>query len=301
VEAEVAAVMDTVLLFGHSGRIGRVLQFYLQAKSWDVIGASTSDCDLLDEDRCAAFFGALRGECHVVMASVINRSVENSPSAMTRNIAMMRNLCAQLNLHPPKSLVLLSTVDVYGTSPPLPVNEDTRLAPCSYYALGKLACEFLPGVVNRRAFPVTTLRLPGVYGSTPDEKSIVAGFLRMLAGGGTITIHGDGSVRRDFVHVADVCQVVRRVLETPHEGVFNVATGESLTLLEIVQQLAAAAGETPRLEFDPPDHAAAASLVFDTRKLQQALPGLTFTPLQEGAGRLAARMTGRAHPQQERT
>jgi nucleoside-diphosphate-sugar epimerase len=301
VEAEVAALMDTVLLFGHSGRIGRVLQSYLLAKGWDVVGASTADCDLLDEDRCAAFFDALRGESHVVMASVINRSVENSPSAMTRNIAMMRNLCAQLSLHPPKSLVLLSTVDVYGTSPPLPVNEDSRLAPSSYYALGKLACEFLPGVINRRAFPVTTLRLPGVYGSRPDEASIVAGFLRILADGGTVTIHGDGSVLRDFVHVADVCEIVRRVLETPQEGVFNIATGESLTLLDIVAQLAAAVGETPRLECDGPDHAAAASLVFDTRRLRQALPGLTFTPLQEGAARLAAQMTGRAHIQEERT
>ena len=292
---------DKVLIFGHSGQIGRVLHSQLQANDWDVVGASTAECNLLDEERCRTFFGEIHGEYHVVMASVINRWVEDSPSAMTRNIGMMANVCAQLAGHPPKSLVVLSTVDVYGTSPQLPVNEDSPLAPSSYYALGKLACEFLPDIVHRRACPVTVLRLPGVYGSAPDEASIVARFLRTLAGGGTVVIHGDGSVLRDFVHVADVCEVVRRVLETPQEGVFNIAKGESLTLLEIIQQLAAAVGEPPRLEFDVSDHTSAGSLIFDTRKLRLAFPGLTFASLQEGVGRLAAQMTRRAQCHQERT
>jgi UDP-glucose 4-epimerase len=291
---------DTVVLLGHSGLIGRVLHALLVTNGWKVVGASTRECDLLDEDRCAAFLGAIHSGCHVVMASVINRWVEDSPSAMTRNIAMMRNVCAELSVHPPKSLVLLSTVDVYGTSPKLPVNEDTALAPGSYYALGKLACEFLPKIMNH-TFPVTTLRLPGVYGTDPEEASMVARFLRTLAGGGTIMIHGDGSVLRDFVHVADVCEVIRRVLERPQAGVFNVAKGESLTLLEIIQQLAAAVGEPPRLEFDAHNNASAGSLVFDTRKLRQAFPELTFTSLREGACRLAARLTKRAQLHEERT
>jgi UDP-glucose 4-epimerase len=294
-------VTNTVLLLGHSGLIGRVLHAHLRASGWHVVGASTRECNLLDEDRCAAFFRALPGQCHVVMASVINRSVEDSHSAMTRNIAMMRNVCAQLDVHPPKSLVLLSTVDVYGTSPQVPVTEDTRLAPSSYYALGKLACEFLPSVMSTRAFPVTTLRLPGVYGTAPDEASIVARFMRTLAARGTVVIHGDGSILRDFVHVADVCEVVRRVLELPQPGVFNIAKGKSLTLLEIIDTLAAAVGAPPRLEFDAHNSASAGSLVFDTRKLREAFPGLTFVSVQDGASRLAAEMARPADLHQERT
>ena len=187
---------DKVLLLGHRGLIGRILYSQLQTSGWDVVGASTDECDLLNEERCQAFFDAIHGECHVVMASVINRWVEDSHRAMTRNVAMMRNVCTQLAGHPPKSLVLLSTVDVYGTSPRLPVNEETRLAPCSYYALGKLACEFLPNVINQEVFPVTTLRLPGVYGTSPDEASMVARFLRTLASGGTVVIHGGHPGRR---------------------------------------------------------------------------------------------------------
>jgi nucleoside-diphosphate-sugar epimerase len=292
---------DKVLLFGHRGLIGRILYSRLQTSGWDVVGASTDECDLLNEERCQAFFGALHGERHVVMASVINRWVEDSHRAMTRNIAMMRNVCTQLARHPPKSLVLLSTVDVYGTSPQLPVNEETRLAPCSYYALGKLACEFLPNVINHQPFPVTTLRLPGVYGTGPDEASMLARFLRTMASGGTIVIHGDGSVLRDFVHVADVCEVIHRVLEKPQAGVFNIAKGESLTLLEIIHQLAGELGEPPRFEFGAHNTASAGSLVFDTRKLRQAFPGLRFASLREGAARLAAQMTGHAQLHQERT
>ena len=291
----------TVLLLGHNGLIGRVLHSHLRSCGWNVIGASTRECNLLDEDRCKAFFRAVDEGCHVVMASVINRWVEDSYSAMSRNIAMMRNVCTWLTSRPPQSLVLMSTVDVYGTSPNLPVTEDTRLIPSSYYALGKLACELLPSVMSTRAFPMTTLRLPGVYGTAPDEPSIVARFMRTLASRGTVVIHGDGSILRDFVHVTDVCEVVRHVLESPQPGVFNIAKGESLTLLEIIDQLAAAVGESPRLEFDAHNSASAGSLSFDTGKLRQAFPALTFVSLKEGARRLSAQMTRHAEVHQERT
>ena len=67
------------------------------------------------------------------------------------------------------------------------------------------------------------------------------------------------------------------------------------------RRMPAVAGEPPRLTFDAHNTNSAGNLVFDTCKLRQAFPGLTFASLQEGAARLAAQMPRRAHLHQERT
>ena len=68
---------------------------------------------------------------------------------------------------------------------------------------------------------------------------VIAIFAAALAAGRTPTIHGDGLQSRDFVYVADVAKALMLAADTPGVSgrVYNVGTGGSVTVLDLVRTL----------------------------------------------------------------
>ncbi|HMF12936.1 MAG TPA: GDP-mannose 4,6-dehydratase, partial [Gemmataceae bacterium] len=64
-------------------------------------------------------------------------------------------------------------------------------------------------------------------------------FAGLLAAGKTPTIFGDGLQSRDFTYVADVVQALARAAKAANVSgnVYNVGTGGSVTLLDLVAAL----------------------------------------------------------------
>jgi UDP-glucose 4-epimerase len=73
---------------------------------------------------------------------------------------------------------------------------------------------------------------------------VIAIFAALLAAGRTPTVHGDGLQSRDFVYVSDVARALVLAAETPGVSgrVYNVGTGGSVTLLDLIAELNAALG-----------------------------------------------------------
>ena len=93
------------------------------------------------------------------------------------------------------------------------------------------------------------LRYGNVYGPRQDphgEAGVVAIFLRAVADGRRPTIFGDGSQERDYVYVGDVARATLAATALDG-GVFNVATGEPTSVLELVDAMRRATGR----EIDP--------------------------------------------------
>jgi UDP-glucose 4-epimerase len=66
-----------------------------------------------------------------------------------------------------------------------------------------------------------------------------------LAAGRPVTIYGDGEQRRDFVHVADVVSAIVAMLDAEVVGgTWNVGSGTSISVNELLQSLESAAGRT---------------------------------------------------------
>ena len=59
-----------------------------------------------------------------------------------------------------------------------------------------------------------------------------------------MTVHGDGSARRDFMFVKDHCEALDKLLHAPRDKVigevFNLGTGEDVSVLEIAETVKAA-------------------------------------------------------------
>ncbi|MGH9085384.1 MAG: NAD-dependent epimerase/dehydratase family protein [Acidimicrobiales bacterium] len=159
---------------------------------------------------------------------------------------------------PGVTVVHTSTRQVYGQPERTPVDEAHPARPVDVNGIDKLAAEqlhLLYGSVH--GLRVSALRLTNVYGPrqclSHDDLGFLPVFIRRALEGGTITLYGDGSQRRDCLHVDDVCRGLALAATTPSAAgeVFNLGQEEDHTLAEIADILVQATGGATTVEVVP--------------------------------------------------
>ena len=120
--------------------------------------------------------------------------------------------------------------------------ERAKTAPMSYYGAHKLVAEShvaLAGVSHAIARP------SNVYGPRQAaglEGAVVAAFLDQATTTSTLRIHGDGRQTRDLIHVRDVVEALLILGRADADGLWNVASGHSATILDLADVIEAAVG-----------------------------------------------------------
>jgi nucleoside-diphosphate-sugar epimerase len=276
-------MVGRLVIVGRNSYIGNFFAGYAAARGADVIAVSSADCNFLEAGQVARFFAALGDEpCTIVALAVINKSVENTYRSHLQNLTIVRNLIDGHRLAHVESMVWFSSVDVYGVRPPLPITEETPVAPDTWYGLAKYSGEWMLGCSGEVACPVTILRIPGIYGPAPNDRSVIG---RMVAGireRRRVVIRGSGRSLRDYVHVGDVAALLEQLIPLRHHGVLNVATGESRTILEIADLLRDVLREEFEIVRGEADREREFDLVFDNRRLTALLPDFQFADIASG-------------------
>jgi UDP-glucose 4-epimerase len=135
--------------------------------------------------------------------------------------------------------LLYSGSSTYYGNNPVPQQEDQARDPINVYGLTKATGEDYVRHFDRAfELPSLTLRYFNVYGPgqpTSGAYALVLGiFLDRAARGLPLEIHGDGSQRRDFVHVKDVVEASLLAWRSPQRGrTYNVGSGTSLSSREL--------------------------------------------------------------------
>jgi dTDP-L-rhamnose 4-epimerase len=180
---------------------------------------------------------------------------------------------------------------------PEAIPEDAPTDPRNVYAATKLHQEQLCFVFGREhGTPVTALRYHNVYGSGMPRDTPYAGvaaiFRSAIEAGRRPQVLEDGGQRRDFVHVSDVAHanVLALTADPPVTGSLNVASGVTHTVLDLAQELTAAAGNG-----SPAPEVVGGYRIGDVRHVfadpQRARTRLGFTPtvpFQRGVRELAS-------------
>jgi dTDP-L-rhamnose 4-epimerase len=128
----------------------------------------------------------------------------------------------------------------------VPTSEEQAPDPRNVYAATKLHQEHLVGLFGREMeVPVVALRYHNVYGPRMPRNTPYAGvaaiFRSSLEEGRAPRVFEDGHQLRDFVHVEDVARAnVLALGSDAPQGCFNIASGESHTVLELAEGLTAA-------------------------------------------------------------
>lgn len=158
--------------------------------------------------------------------------------------------------HGVRRVVFASSSSVYGDSTPLPAREDApALSPESPYAASKRAAELVAEAVTKHTpgLACAGLRFFTVYGPRQRPDLAVTRFVRAALAGRPLTIHGDGTMRRDLTHVEDIARGVLAALERAPEGfrVYNLGASNPVDLRELVRAIGEAAGLVPLVEHAP--------------------------------------------------
>jgi UDP-glucose 4-epimerase len=103
-------------------------------------------------------------------------------------------------------------------------------------------------------YVLTTIRPSAVYGPGQDPAlglGAVTVFAAALLSGEAITILGDDSAVRDYLHVRDLARAVTAALELPATGAFALGGSRPVSIKELVKVLEQATGRRARIERRP--------------------------------------------------
>lgn len=264
-----------MLVTGGAGFIGRVLcQRLVEAGHRVTVldDLSTGEAEelsrrvtLVTADICdrAALRTALKGVdgvFHLAAVSSVEACLAEPAASSRTNLQGTVTLLEEAAGRP---LVYASSAAVYGDQKQLPIAETATPDPISPYAVDKLASEHhLALAASLHDERMVALRLFNVYGPGQPADSPYAGVIARFAAralaGLPLTIQGDGSQTRDFVHVTDVVAALMAGMahaQSAPAGRFtcaNVCSGQPISVLDLAQSLSNLADRRAPIVFAAP-------------------------------------------------
>jgi GDP-4-dehydro-6-deoxy-D-mannose reductase len=217
------------------------------AASSEDAGASLT-VDLRDGDAVRAAVRRSRPQVvyHLGALSSVGRSWDDPARTVSENAATSANVLEAVRLEAPGARVVwVSSCEVYGPPPSLPVPESARMAPASPYAVSKASGEML-AAVYAESFGLDLVRARPFSHSGPGQRPIflLSSLARQVATGRAAkadrirVVTGNPDTRRDFTDVRDTVRAYRLLASSCVDGAFNVSSGRSVSCAEHVQLLA---------------------------------------------------------------
>jgi UDP-glucuronate 4-epimerase len=186
-----------------------------------------------------------------------------------------------------------SSSSVYGNATPLPAREDApAVAPESPYAASKRSAELVARALCLRtpAMRCAALRFFTVYGPRQRPEMAISLFARGAVRDSSITVFGDGTMRRDFTYVDDIVRGIVAALERAPQGfrAYNLGSGSPIELGRLVTLVAEAAGRSPAIEFAPVPLGDVDATFADVTRAREELGWVARVSLSEGLKQVLA-------------
>lgn len=271
-----------VLVTGGLGYVGHAVTVDFRQAGYDVTvlrrgpedssettpaGATVVSGDLRDRDRILEIIknGSFDAVVHLGGLPRPRESYAEPLDYFDVNVGGTLNLLRALESHPgpsgPVPLVYASTTLVYGSRRVGSVDESVDPSPESPYADTKVAAErMIAAHAETGAGAAAILRIfnvGGGYGGVGDndQSRIIPTLLAAAAGQrASITLVGNGTTIRDFVHVADVASAARAAISYAWPGacpVFNVGSGVGTRMVDLLHCVEEVTGQTISVQHTP--------------------------------------------------
>ncbi len=186
-------------------------------------------------------------ESHVARSIFDNRIFFETDVIGTQTIsnAVVKNANVERFIH-------ISTSEVYGTAETNPMTEEHPLKPMSPYASAKAGADRLVySYWATYGIPAVIVRPFNQYGPYQHLEKVVPRFVTSALKDEPLTVHGSGAALRDWLYVEDTCEridaVMRAPLKTIVGEVFNLGSGEDVSVLDIAKIVIEATGRSKSL------------------------------------------------------
>jgi nucleoside-diphosphate-sugar epimerase len=281
-------VSERVLVTGADGFVGSHLVARLGRDGQEVISLTRTHGDI----RNGETWDRLRGEAvshvyHLAGKTYVPESWSDPGLFFSTNVGgTLRALefCRATSA----SLTFVSAY-VYGTPDRVPVSETAPARPNNPYAHSKyLAEQACRSYFEQFSLPIGIVRPFNIYGPGQDDRFLVPLILRQVRSEPEVCLDSLAP-KRDFVHVDDLVEaLVRTGRRRDGLAVFNVASGKSFSVSEVVRIIQQALGSSkPVLERGTARRNEIDDVVGDAQRARSELGWAPSVPLEEGLSKLA--------------
>ena len=138
-----------------------------------------------------------------------------------------------------QKFIHVSTDEVYGETDDQMKYESSILVPTNPYAATKAGAEMIAmSYIKSYNLPIIITRGNNVYGPNQYPEKLIPLFIKLLNEGKKVTIQGDGTAIRSFLHVHDVCTAFETILFKGVIGeIYNIGTHLEFSVLQIAKML----------------------------------------------------------------
>ncbi|MCO6499220.1 MAG: GDP-L-fucose synthase [Vicingus serpentipes] len=292
---------DKIYIAGHRGMVGSAIERKLRKDGFtNIVTRTSKELDLKNQQAVNDFFAAEKPDYVFMSAAKVGGILANN---IYRGEFIYDNLMIELNVvHAAhtirvKKLLFLGSSCIYPKMAPQPLKEEYLLtgeleSTNEPYAVAKIAgiklCESYRRQYGDNFISVMPTNLYGPNDNYDEETShLFASFIRKFTLAkrnnlNEIEIWGDGSPKREFLHVDDMADACCFLMENyDGEQIFNIGTGKDVTVLELAEIMKDVTGFEGTFKFDPTKPNGTPQKLLDVSKIE-ALGWKAKISLKEG-------------------
>ena len=259
----------TVIVAGATGLAGSAIVKAFEAKGQNVVGINRSVLNLLDARATQDFIQKVSPTLIVDAAAMVGGIGANNAypvEFLSDNLTIQGNLMNAAHKADVPNFVFLGSSCIYPRDCAQPIKEEYLMTgplevTNSAYAVAKIAgIEMVNSYRKEYGTKWISLMPTNLYGPRDNfdlaASHVLPAFIRRFieateSGASKVTLWGSGAPLREFLHVDDLAQAVVLASEKYDSSLhLNVGTGEDLSIKELAQKVAHAAGFTGDIEWD---------------------------------------------------
>jgi GDP-L-fucose synthase len=271
---------NKVFVAGHNGMVGSAIVRKLSLDtSIELVLASRSDLDLLDESAVARFFDAQQPDQVYLAAARVGCIHANNmypAEFISQNLQIQNNIIQAAHNSGVQKLLFLGSSCIYPKLAAQPIVEEALLtgqleSTNEPYAIAKIAgiklCESFNRQYGRDYRSVMPTNLYGENDNFhPQNSHVIPAMMRRFheavqQGAKEVVVWGSGKPMREFLHVDDMAAACVHVMGLPRNEFLavvpdpmcshiNVGTGQDVTIAQLARLMAKTVGFEGDLVFD---------------------------------------------------
>ncbi len=239
---------------GSTGVLGKIICSKLQKATIDF---SAFDGDIRDENSVINWVidNKLTYIIHLASKVAVSDVESNIDQAYDINISGTINLIKAIKKYNhPIGLFYASSSHVYQSSSK-PLKENDTINPINSYGLTKWVSELVLTDFDRKHTDLTLCigRIFSFYHKTQNPPFLYPNLMNRFKEedlSKPFKLYGANSTR-DFLNADDVCEIILKLVFKNHAGVVNIASGNSIKIINFAQQIAP---QKINFDFDPSEN-----------------------------------------------
>ena len=261
---------SSVFVAGSQGLVGSAIKRKLESENYNnIYWVRKKNCDLMNRVQVDQYFSQSKPEYVFIAAAKVGGIHANNTypaDFIYDNLMIQNNVIDSAYKHGVKKLMVLGSSCIYPKFAKQPMTEDqlltSELEPTNdAYAIAKIAGLRMARAYRQQyGFNAISLMPTNLYGPGdnfhPENSHVLPAMLRRFHEAKendtpSVTCWGDGSAKREFLHVDDLAEACYTCMQEYDEDYhINVGTGEEVSIKELAETCADVAGYSGKIEWD---------------------------------------------------